>query len=109
MEKAMKHIFTGFNLKGAIALPGKWRRTVKIFNQELERGATRMRRFGWTILVAALLTGSVAGAIADPAPLAGVPTEDSMKAFALQSFARSSGEKAEGKSKKAEIICLLLD
>jgi len=42
---------------------------VKVFNQERERGGTQMRRFGGTMLVAALLTGSVAGA----APLASVP------------------------------------
>jgi len=51
----MKLIFTGFNLIGAIALLAKWRCTVKVFNQELERGATQMRRFGGTMLVAALI------------------------------------------------------
>ena len=87
----MRHIFTGFNLKGAIALPGKWRRTVKIFNQELERGATQMRRFGWTMLVAALLNSSVAAALADAAP----PTEDGMRAFALQWFAQMQAGKID--------------
>jgi hypothetical protein len=91
----MKHIFTGFNLKGAIALPDKWWRTVKIFNEELERGATQMRRFGWTILVAALFTGSVVTALADAARAAGVPTEESMKAFALQWFAQMQAGKID--------------
>jgi hypothetical protein len=91
----MRHMFTGFNLKGAITLPGKWRRTVKIFKQELERGATQARRFGWTTLVAALLTGSVAAALADAAAPAGVPTEDSMKAFALQWFAQMQAGKID--------------
>jgi hypothetical protein len=87
----MRHMFTGFNLKGAITLPGKWRCTVKIFKQELERGATQARRFGWTTLVVALLTGSVAAALADAA----VPTEDSMKAFALQWFAQMQAGKID--------------
>src|SRR5258708_40290809 len=67
---------------GAIALLAKWRCTVKGFNQELERGRTQMRRFGGTMLVAALLTGSVAGATTP----AGVPTEEAMRALALQWF-----------------------
>ena len=91
----MKHIFTGFNLKGAIALPAKWRCTVKIFNQELERGATQMKRFGRTMLVTALLTGSVAAALADAAPTAGVPTEDGMRALALQWFAQMQAGKID--------------
>ena len=86
----MKQIFTGFSLIGAIALLAKWRCTVKVFNQELERGGTQMRRFDGTMLVAALLTGSVATALADAAPPTGVPTEDGMRAFALQWTTRHS-------------------
>jgi len=91
----MKQIFTGFSLIGAIALLAKWRRTVKVFNQELERGGTQMRRFGGAMLVAALLTGSVAAALADAAPPAGVPTEDGMRAFALQWFAQMQAGKID--------------
>ena len=87
-EKIMKQIFTGFSLNGAIALLAKYRCAMKVFNQELGRGRTQMRRFGGTMLVAAVLTGSVAAALADAAPPAGVPTEDGMRAFALQWFAQ---------------------
>src|SRR5260370_23876118 len=89
----MKQIFTGFSLMGAISLLAKWRCTVKVFKQELERGRTQLRRFGATMLVAVLLTGSVAAALADPAPRAGVPTEDGMRAFALQWFAQMQAGK----------------
>jgi hypothetical protein len=91
----MKHVFTGFNLKGAIALPGKWRRKVKIFYQELERRARQTRRFDGTTLVAALVIGSVAAALADAAPPAGAPTDDGMKAFALQWFAQMQAGKID--------------
>jgi hypothetical protein len=86
----MKHIFTGFSLMGAIALLAKWRCTVKVLNQELERGGTQMRRFGGTLLLIVLLTGSAA----DTA-LAGVPTEDGMRAFALQWFAQMQAGKID--------------
>jgi hypothetical protein len=93
--KAMKQIFTGLNLMGAIALLAKWRCTVRVFNQELERGGTQMRRFGGTMLVAVLLMGSVAAALADATPPAGVPTEDGMRAFALQWFAQMQAGKID--------------
>jgi hypothetical protein len=91
----MKQIFTGFSLMGAIALLAKWRCTVKVLNQELERGGTQMRGFGGTMLVAVLLTGSVAAAHADAAPPARVPTEDAMRAFALQWFAQMQAGKID--------------
>jgi hypothetical protein len=91
----MKHIFTGFNLKGAIALPAKWRCTVKIFNQELERGATQMSLFRGIILAVALSIACIAAGLADPAPPAGVPTEDGMRAFALEWFARMQAGKID--------------
>jgi hypothetical protein len=53
-----------------------------------KRGTTRMTRFAAMILSAALSMASIAAAHADPAPPAGVPTEDGMKAFALQWFAQ---------------------
>jgi hypothetical protein len=78
-----------------LALLAKWRSTAKVFNQELERGATQMRRFGGTLLLTVLVTGSVAAVLADAAALAGVPTEDSMRAFALQWFAQMQAGKID--------------
>ena len=54
-----------------------------------------MRRFGGIILVAALSIASVAAALADPAPPAGVPTEDGMKVLALQWFAQMQAGKID--------------
>ena len=54
-----------------------------------------MRRFGGTMLVAVLLTGSVAAALADAAPPAAVPTEDGMRALALQWFAQMQAGKID--------------
>jgi hypothetical protein len=54
-----------------------------------------MRRFGVMILAAALSIASVAAARADPAPPAGVPTEDGMRAFALQWFAQMQAGKID--------------
>ena len=54
-----------------------------------------MRRFGGTMLVAVLLTGSVATALAGAASPAGVPTEDGMRAFALQWFAQMQAGKID--------------
>jgi hypothetical protein len=89
----MKQLFTGLSLMG-LALLAKWRCPVKVFNQELERGGTQMRRFGGTLLLTLLLTGSVAAALADTA-LAGVATEDGMRAFALQWFAQMQAGKID--------------
>ena len=48
-----------------------------------------MRRFRAIIIMAvALSTAATTGGLADPTPQAGVPTEDAMKAFALQWFAQ---------------------
>ena len=93
--KDMKYIFTECSLIGAFALLAKWRCMLKIFNQELERGGTQMRRFGGSMLFAAVLTGSVAATLADAAPPAGVPTEDGMRAFALQWFAQIQAGKID--------------
>src|ERR1700757_795775 len=46
--KDMKQLFTGLSLMG-LALLANWRCPVKVFNQELERGGTQMRRFGGTL------------------------------------------------------------
>ena len=54
-----------------------------------------MRRFGGIILAVALSIASVAAARADPTPPAGVPTEDGMRAFALQWFAQMQAGKID--------------
>ena len=56
-----------------------------------------MRPFGAIILAAALSMASVATACADPAPPAGVPTEDGMKVLALQWFAQMQAGKIDRK------------
>jgi hypothetical protein len=68
---------------------------MNVFNQDLERGGTPMRRFAGTMLVAALSISCIASALADPAPPAGAPTEDGMRAFALQRFAQMQAGKID--------------
>jgi hypothetical protein len=105
----MKQIFAGFSLIGAIALLAKRRRTVKVFNQELQRGGTPMRRFGATMLVAALSISCIAAALADPAPPAGVPTEDGMRVLALQWFAQMQAGKIDRTQYAATYAAQLTD
>jgi hypothetical protein len=47
-----------------------------------------MRRFGWMTLVAAVLTGSVVAALADPPQPSNTRTEDDVKAFAPRLYAQ---------------------
>jgi hypothetical protein len=54
-----------------------------------------MRRFRVMILAASLSIAGVVAAHADPAWLAGVPTEDGMKPLALHWFARMQASKIE--------------
>ena len=54
-----------------------------------------MRRFGGIILVAVLSIAGIATALADRTPAAGVPTEDGMRAFALQWFAQMQAGKID--------------
>lgn len=54
-----------------------------------------MRRFSGIILAVALSIASIAAGLADPAPPAGVPTEDGMSAFALQWFAQMQAGKID--------------
>src|SRR5271165_3791244 len=91
----MKQIFTGFDLIDAIALLAKWRCMVKVFNQELQRGAMQIRRFCGIILAVALSTACTAAGLADLAPPAAVPTEDGMRALALQWFAQMQAGKID--------------
>jgi hypothetical protein len=104
----MKQLFTGLSLM-ELALLAKWRCTVKVFNQELERGGTQMRRFDGTLLLTVLLIGSVAAALADSAPLAGVPTEDGIKAFALRWFAQMQAGKIDRTQYAASYSAQLTD
>jgi hypothetical protein len=80
---------------GAIAFLAEWRCTAKVFNQDLERKGTQMRRFSGALLVTVLLTASVADVLADAAPPGGVPTEDGMRAFALQWFVQMQAGKID--------------
>jgi hypothetical protein len=54
-----------------------------------------MRRFRDIILAVALSIATTAAGLADPTPPAGVPTEDGMKAFALQWFAQMQAGKID--------------
>ena len=54
-----------------------------------------MRRFSGIILLVALLIASIAAALADSALPAGVPTEEVMRAFALQWFAQMQAGKID--------------
>src|SRR5271157_6336211 len=68
---------------------------VKVCDLAFWRGAAWLRRLGLLILGAALAIGHVASASADPAPPAGVPTEEGMRAFALQWFAQMQAGKID--------------
>jgi hypothetical protein len=54
-----------------------------------------MRRFNGIILLVALPIASIAAALADSAPPAGVPTEEVMRAFALQWFTQMQAGKID--------------
>jgi hypothetical protein len=82
---------------------------VKIFNQELEREATRVRRFGGIILAVALSIVCIAATLADPAAPASVPTEDGMRALALQWFAQMQAGKIDRTQYNAAYAAQLTD
>src|SRR5260370_21635190 len=73
--------------------PCRCRCATKVFDAKSRRGATQMRRFCGIILAVVLSIASIAAGLADPAPPAGVPTEDGMRAFALQWFAQMQAGK----------------
>src|SRR5260221_1201476 len=73
--------------------PFRWRGATKVFDAKSRREATQMRRFCGIILAVALSIACIAAGLADPAPPAGVPTEDGMRAFALQWFAQMQAGK----------------
>jgi hypothetical protein len=66
---------------------------MKVFDIRSEEGSVWPRRIRWLVLVAALAVGYAASARADALPPARVPTEDSMRAFALQWFAQMQAGK----------------
>jgi hypothetical protein len=67
----------------------------KVSDTTSGEGATWLRRIRWLVLVAALLAGSVADARADAASPASVPTEDGMRAFALQWYVQMQAAKID--------------
>src|SRR5260221_4507840 len=73
--------------------PFRWRGATKVFDAKSRGEATQMRRFCGIILAVALSIACIAAGLADPAPPAGVPTEDGMRAFALQWFAQMQAGK----------------
>jgi len=68
---------------------------IKVSDMTSGEGSPWLRRIRWLVLVAALVFGHVASASADATPPAGVPTEDGMKAFALQWFAQIQAGKID--------------
>jgi hypothetical protein len=105
----MKQIFTVFHLIGAIALLAERRCTVKAFKQELERGARQMRCFFRIILAVALSVSCIAAGLADPSSPAGVPTEDGMRALALQWFVQMQAGKIDRTQYTATYAAQLTD
>jgi hypothetical protein len=68
-----------------------------------------MRRIFRIILVAAVSIASVTTALADPAPPAGVPSEDGMKIFALRWFAQIQAGKIDRRQYTAAYGAQLTD
>ena len=82
---------------------------MKVSDTTSGEGAAWLRRIRWLVLVAALLAGSVAAALADAAPPAGVPTEDGMRAFALQWYAQMQAGKIDRTQYTAAYAATLTD
>jgi hypothetical protein len=68
---------------------------MKVSDTTSGEGATWLRHLGLLILFAALAIGHVAAAGADATPPAGVPTEDGMRAFALQWYTQMQAGKID--------------
>ena len=68
---------------------------IKVSDMTSGKGSAWLRRVRWLALVAALAVGHAASAHADAAPPAGVPTEDGMRAFALQWFVQMQAGKID--------------
>jgi hypothetical protein len=68
---------------------------MKVFDTKSGRGAKQMRHIAGIILVAALSIASVAPALADSAPPAGVPTEEGMRVLALQWYLQMQAGKID--------------
>ena len=68
---------------------------MKVSDTTSRKGSAWLRRIRCFVLVAVLAVGHAASAHADAAPPAGVPTEDGMRAFALQWFAQMQAAKID--------------
>jgi hypothetical protein len=68
---------------------------MKVSDTTSGEGCVWLRRLASLILVATLAISHAASASADATPPAGVPTEDGMKAFALQWFAQMQAGKID--------------
>ena len=68
---------------------------MKVSDMTSGKGAAWLRRIRWLVLVTALAVGYATSAQADAPPPAGVPTEDGMRAFALQWFVQMQAGKID--------------
>ena len=68
---------------------------MKVSDMTSGEGSAWLRCIRWLVLVVALAVGHAASARADPALPAGVPTEEGMRAFALQWFAQIQAGKID--------------
>lgn len=68
---------------------------MKVSDMTSGEGSAWLRCIRWLVLVAAVAVGHAASVCADAAPPAGVPTEDGMRAFALQWFAQIQAGKID--------------
>jgi hypothetical protein len=68
---------------------------MKVSDTTSGEGSAWLRCIRWFVLAAMLAVGHAASARADAAPPAGVPTEDGMRAFALQWFAQMQAGKID--------------
>jgi hypothetical protein len=81
----------------------------KVSDTTSGEGSVWLRRLGLLILFAALAIGHVASASADATPPAGVPTEDGMRAFALQWYAHMQAGKIDRTQYTAAYAAQLTD
>jgi hypothetical protein len=68
---------------------------MRVSHSSSGRGATRLRRGGMAVLVAALSVGTIGLAGTDAAPPAGAPTEESMAAWAMRWFTEMQAGRAD--------------
>ena len=68
---------------------------MKVSDMTSGEGSAWLRCIRWLVLVAAVAVGHAVSVCSDAAPPAGVPTEDGMRAFALQWFAQIQAGKID--------------